>query len=492
ASARRRRCYFRGPRHPRMDLASGWPVSAPPLAWSPVSPPLLRANGFFVAEGAATSSGSLGSLGSLGRHSATELSSSSAALGSLAAGLAVGVVSRRRGGRHRHRKALLRASSSADSGTEDGRSYFNVRTEVGEGIWTFEQEQSLANIAVNVRMTAIRLEDGGLWIHNPVAPTAECEELLRELGLPVRCIVLGTAQYEHKIFVGPFSRCWPEAKVYTVPQQWSWPIDLPQQAFGIFASGELKDRDGEAPWASEIEQRLLNPKNRLGFSYSAAECAFFHKRSRTLICTDALVFVPEEPPAVLDRRELQELGKTADNIVLHLVAMTNWRGSGDAVRDAQKEESAGPTPSEADLLRKGWQRDALLALFFGPDGRSILDPSQAFRAISGRWILGPVCYSLVYGGLIREEVQEWSEQICEWDFQQILPGHFAGPVRGNRDDVRRAFEVLGENAEAVQSQATAEPDSWLSWLFPEPVRYREQDIKLLTDIQGILRALKVI
>ncbi|CAE8723368.1 unnamed protein product, partial [Polarella glacialis] len=327
---------------------------------------LERPARFFVAEGAATSSGSLGSLGSLGRHSATELSSSSAALGSLAAGLAVGVVSRRRGGRHRHRKALLRASSSADSGTEDGRSYFNVtgfpfplgplfarrtvRTEVGEGIWTFEQEQSLANIAVNVRMTAIRLEDGGLWIHNPVAPTAECEELLRELGLPVRCIVLGTAQYEHKIFVGPFSRCWPEAKVYTVPQQWSWPIDLPQQAFGIFASGELKDRDGEAPWASEIEQRLLNPKNRLGFSYSAAECAFFHKRSRTLICTDALVFVPEEPPAVLDRRELQELGKTADNIVLDLVAMTNWRGSGDAVRDAQKEESAGPTPSEADLL----------------------------------------------------------------------------------------------------------------------------------------------
>lgn len=24
--------------------------------------------------------------------------------------------------------------------------------------------------------------------------------------------------------------------------------------------------------------------------------------------------------------------------------------------------------------------------------------------------------------------QEWSERLCEWDVQQILPGHFAGPV----------------------------------------------------------------
>ena len=31
--------------------------------------------------------------------------------------------------------------------------------------------------------------------------------------------------------------------------------------------------------------------------------------------------------------------------------------------------------------------------------------------------------------------------------QQILPGHFAGPVGGNGDDIRRAFEVLGENVE---------------------------------------------
>jgi len=372
-----------------------------------------------------------------------------------------------------------------------------VRREVGDGIWTFEQEQSLANISVNVRMTAIRLDCGGLWVHNPVAPTEECMQLLRELDLPVRYIVLGSAQYEHKIFVGPFSRRWPEAKVYIVPQQWSWPFDLPSQLYGIFADGELKDGDLDTPWAQEIDQKLLCPEQRLGFGYSAAECAFFHRKSKTMICTDALVYVPEEPPAVLDRNDLTYLGQNRDNIVLDLVALTNWRGSGEVVREAQRSDvaPASSPASEADLMRKGWQRDALLALYFGPDGRSIVEPEEAFRAISGRWLVGPVCYSLVYSGLIRQDVCDWADRICEWDIQQILPCHFAGPVRGNSDDVRRAFEVLKKaDDKENETQAPSDTPMWLPWPFsqPEPIKYRPQDIQLLSDLRGILKTLRVI
>ena len=37
----------------------------------------------------------------------------------------------------------------------------------------FEQQQALAfsNVTTNVRMTAILLKGGGLWIHAPIAPT---------------------------------------------------------------------------------------------------------------------------------------------------------------------------------------------------------------------------------------------------------------------------------------------------------------------------------
>ena len=128
-------------------------------------------------------------------------------------------------------------------------------------IWTFEQPQSLgfSSVGVNIRMTVIKLNTGSLWIHAPIAPTEECLRLLDELNSPVEFIILPTFAYEHKIFVGPFSRKFPGAKVFVAPDQWSWPINLPPQLFGIFPYGMLKDEDVEAPWSEEIEQKIFRP-----------------------------------------------------------------------------------------------------------------------------------------------------------------------------------------------------------------------------------------
>jgi len=452
---------------------------------------------------------------------AASLSTPTAAAAIAAVGLAA-CAGTRAAQRRQQRRAQRQTIRRAHADGADGRFYANitgfpfplgplfarktVRTQVGDGMWTFEQEQSLANIAVNVRMTVIRLEDGSLWVHNPIAPTEECVALMEELGMPVKYIVLGSTQYEHKIFVGPFSRRWPDAKIWVVNQQWSWPLDLPVALLGVFTAGELKDGATDLPWADEIEQKVFSPTQRLGtgvgLNYSAAECAFFHKRSKTLLCTDALIYVPEDPPAVLDEKELRYLG-TDNNIVLQAVGLVNWRGSGELVREAGEAEVAAeaggsessrwPRKSEADLLKVGWQRDALLSIFFGPDGRSILEPQEAFGAVSGRWIVGPVCYALVYGGDLRREVLDWTNSICEWDFEQILPAHFAGPVAGKPDDVRRAFEVLEDNVEADQPA-----ENPLPWPFPElglspePVRYRAKDLQLLTDIRNVLRQVGVI
>ena len=45
----------------------------------------------------------------------------------------------------------------------------------------------------------------------------ECVALVKELGAPVEFIVLPTFAYEHKVFVAPFSRKFPSARVYTAP-----------------------------------------------------------------------------------------------------------------------------------------------------------------------------------------------------------------------------------------------------------------------------------
>lgn len=83
-------------------------------------------------------------------------------------------------------------------------------------------------------------------------------QLIKELGAPVEYIVLPTFAYEHKIFMGPFSRKFPRAKIWVAPRQWSWPINLPLEFFGIFRSKPLKDEDTSTPWADEIEQKILS------------------------------------------------------------------------------------------------------------------------------------------------------------------------------------------------------------------------------------------
>jgi hypothetical protein len=47
----------------------------------------------------------------------------------------------------------------------------------------------------------------------------ECIALVKELGCPVEHIVLPTFAVEHKLFVGPFARKFPSAKVHVAPRQ---------------------------------------------------------------------------------------------------------------------------------------------------------------------------------------------------------------------------------------------------------------------------------
>lgn len=46
----------------------------------------------------------------------------------------------------------------------------------------------------------------------------ECIDLLKELDAPVKHIIVTTHAYEHKVFIAPFQRRFPEAKVYVPPK----------------------------------------------------------------------------------------------------------------------------------------------------------------------------------------------------------------------------------------------------------------------------------
>lgn len=46
----------------------------------------------------------------------------------------------------------------------------------------------------------------------------ECIDLLKELETPVKHIILTTHAYEHKVFIAPFQRRFPDATVYVPPK----------------------------------------------------------------------------------------------------------------------------------------------------------------------------------------------------------------------------------------------------------------------------------
>jgi hypothetical protein len=106
-----------------------------------------------------------------------------------------------------------------------------VRRELVRGrIWSFEQVQGLLYVHVPVRMTAVRLDSGGLLLYSAVAPTAECLSLLAEVEAqtgPVEHILLPSLALEHKTYAADFGRARPAATVWVVPDQYTFPLSLP-------------------------------------------------------------------------------------------------------------------------------------------------------------------------------------------------------------------------------------------------------------------------
>ncbi|XP_058070229.1 uncharacterized protein LOC131219220 [Magnolia sinica] len=335
-------------------------------------------------------------------------------------------------------------SSSSSSSSSNGRFYLNftgfpfplgpflnrrtIRTEaVKDCIWLFEQEQALgfSSVSTNIRMTVIKLKSGGLWIHAPIAPTKECIQLVKELDAPVEYIILPTFAYEHKIFVGPFSRKFPRAEIWVAPRQWSWPINLPLEFFGIFRAKTLRDEDMSTPWANEIEQKVLSsPEVGIG---PYVEVAFYHKLSRTLLVTDAVIFVPRQPPECISKESL--LASAKNGLAVKLLS----KG-----KDVPEE----PVVDNKMNRQKGWERMVLQILFLGPS--NLLEPNASFAQMSQKLIVSPIVKTLVFSK-VPEKVRDWIDGIAkDWRFKRIIPAHFAGPINASRSDLLAAFAFLDE------------------------------------------------
>ncbi|MEM6447045.1 MAG: DUF4336 domain-containing protein [Cyanobacteria bacterium P01_D01_bin.123] len=323
---------------------------------------------------------------------------------------------------------------------------------VKDWVWSFEQLQGILHVIVPIRMTVVRLATGGLLVYAPVAPTPEClrwvRELVQEYG-DVKYIILPTVSgIEHKIFVGPFARRFAHAEVFVAPHQWSFPINLPLSWLGLPSrrTQVLPEDSSSTPFFDDFDYAILGPIS-LGLG-PFVEVAFFHKRSRTLLLTDTIVSIPDEPPEIV---QLQPYA-----LLFH-------------ARDSASE----PLLDIPQQRRKGWHRIALFSFYFRPGALEDVNVwgtvRNAFRASDrsrrayfglfpfqwrsdwersfellrqdGNLLVAPVLQRLILNRGPQETLA-WVERVAQWDFYRIIPCHLDSPLAAGPEAFRCAFNFL--------------------------------------------------
>lgn len=377
-------------------------------------------------------------------------------------------------------------------------------------LWTFEQIQGILYVVTPIRMTVIRLQAGGLLVYAPVAPTVECLSLIQDLVTAhgtVKYIILPTTSgLEHKVFVGPFARHFPEAQVYVAPDQWSFPLNLPWSWLGLPAqrTHPLPLDAAQAPFADEFDYAILGSIS-LGIG-SFQEVAFYHRSTQTLLVTDTVVRVPDEPPAIVQLDPTPLLFHARDQV---------W-------------ETVIDSPA---MRRKGWHRIALFAFYFRPSAlevvpfwQSLRDATQSplrqsqfywgwypfqwrrdwqrsFEALrgEGRLFVAPILQILILNRAPQKTLA-WVKQVATWDFQRIIPCHFDRVINADETEglgttklaFQQAFQFLESgwdgNLDARNERVQSPSDSPQNPTLALP----QEDFALLSQIESTLLQGKII
>ena len=173
-----------------------------------------------------------------------------------------------------------------------------------------------------LRMTIVRLPEGRLWLHSPIAIDDALAAEIEALGTVAWLVAPNCF---HHLFVKKAKKRWPEAAIYAAPGLESKRPDMP-------IDETLGEQVPEA-WADTFSQYVVAGVPKLG------EVVFLHRPSKTLIVTD-LVFNIREPKGLMAKLMFTLAGtnnRFAQSRLIRVVTKDR-RKAGEACRQILAED----------------------------------------------------------------------------------------------------------------------------------------------------------
>jgi hypothetical protein len=147
---------------------------------------------------------------------------------------------------------------------------------VAEEVWIADGPSIPAfGVPIPVRMTAVRLPDGGMWLHSPIQAKGGLVRQVQALG-PIRYLV--APNLAHFSWLPDWKAEAPDAEAWAAPGVRG---RAKRQGKDVDWTGELGD-EAPAGWAGTIDQHVVKGSRVL------QEVAFLHQPSRTLVLTDLI------------------------------------------------------------------------------------------------------------------------------------------------------------------------------------------------------------
>ncbi|MBA5762658.1 DUF4336 domain-containing protein [Vibrio sp. 404] len=177
--------------------------------------------------------------------------------------------------------------------------------EIQPSVWIVDgNDVPFLGFAYSTRMTVIRLNDGKLWVHSPIALTPLLKEQIDQLG---EVSFLIAPNHLHHLFIAEWQAQYPQALTYGTAQVIKKRQDL------RFENSLAES--ATFPWDDEITHLLFTGSSVM------QESVFLHKASQTLIVTDLIENFDPQRFKPLQRSIAKVVGILAPNGKMPL----DWR-----------------------------------------------------------------------------------------------------------------------------------------------------------------------